>query len=58
LFQRNLHLVTEVSVFKAHLKTRTPWEIKIGDAQPISLGSKALEKINYFVKEMQREDGK
>jgi hypothetical protein len=44
---------------KSHLRDRkTPWEIKLGYEDPLSIGRETLAKIDAFIKEMQGEGGK
>jgi hypothetical protein len=45
-----------IEEIKKHLKTRTPWEIKIGVGDPLTIDPEALAKVAAFIEAIQKPE--
>jgi hypothetical protein len=55
-FSEFIHIYLTIAEVKKHLKTRTPWEIKIGFKDPFTIDPKALAKVDAFIKAIQKPE--
>jgi hypothetical protein len=51
-----IRVFTTIAEVKEHLKTWTPWKVKIGSEDPLTIGPKALAKVGVFIRAIQKPE--